>query len=362
MTEAAVEPGHGALPPIIPQIHAAEHGHGVSVYRTFALASVAIGLTFVFSNYLNFWQGWPGVPEMFANLGWFGLKAPSTPFDSSTTILGWSQIALYLIPIAAIMGYVVNTPMRSMQADSDMLSAFVAYLIRAGFWAVLLIGLADMVISFLRVEGLLKQIISNDLADKLGRTAFRGVYVHYVLIVVALVIAMFTRMLGFTWLALMIVAAEITIVIARFVFSYEQAFMGDLVRFWYGALFLFASPYTLIHEGHVRVDIAYAGFSERGKAWTNTIGSVFLGLPLCWVIMTCGLWGKSNIISGPLLNYEVTQSGYGLYVKYLLAGFLLVFAVTMLIQFMSYFLRNVAILMHEPGEHHVATDEHPVII
>jgi len=148
--------------------------------------------------------------------------------------------------------------------------------------------------------------------------------VHYVLVGISLVIAMFTRLFGFPWLALMIVAAEITIVIARFVFSYEQAFMGDLVRFWYGALFLFASPYTLIQEGHVRVDIIYAGFSDRGKAWTNSIGSVFLGLPLCWVIMTRGLWGKSNITSGPLLNYEVTQSGYGLYVKYLLAGFLLV--------------------------------------
>lgn len=360
--DTVVEPDHGAPPPKVPPIHAAEHGHGVSVYRTFALASVAIGLTFVFSNYLNFWQGWPGVPALFADLGWFGLEAPSQPFDGAATTRGWSQLALYLAPVVAITAYVLNTPMRSLQTDSDMLSAFVVYLIRAGFWAVLLIGLADMVISFLRVEGLLKQIVSDGLADKLGRTAFRGVYVHYVLVGVALVIAMFNRSLGFTWLALLIVGAEITIVIARFVFSYEQAFMSDLVRFWYGALFLFASPYTLIQEGHVRVDIAYAGFSERGKAWTNSLGSVFLGLPLCWVIMTRGMWGKSNIISGPLLNYEVTQSGYGLYVKYLLAGFLLVFAVTMLIQFMSYFLSSVAILMHEPGEHHAAADQHPAVI
>ena len=31
--------------------------------------------------------------------------------------------------------------------------------------------------------------------------------------------------------------------------------MSDLVRFWYGSLFLFGSYYTLIKDGHVRVDV-----------------------------------------------------------------------------------------------------------
>ena len=169
--------------------------------------------------------------------------------------------------------------------------------------------------------------------------------------VLSLVIAYFSRSLGFTWLALLIVVAEAQIVLARFVFSYEQAFMGDLVRFWYGALFLFASAYTLIEEGHVRVDIFYTGFSERGKAWTNCLGSVLLGMPLCWTILAMGLRGKSTSINGPLLNFEVSQSGYGLYIKYLFAAFLLVYAISMLIQFASYLLRNVAVLLHEPGYH-----------
>ena len=61
------------------------------------------------------------------------------------------------------------------------------------------------------------------------------------------------------------VAAELLIVISRFIFSYEQAFMADLVRFWYGALFLFASAYTLLEEGHVRVDVLYAAFKDRNN-------------------------------------------------------------------------------------------------
>ena len=51
---------------------------------------------------------------------------------------------------------------------------------------------------------------------------------------------------------------------------------------------------------------------------------------------------KSAMINMPIAKFEVSQSGYGLYVKYLLAAFLAVFAITMAIQFVSYFLAAVA--------------------
>ena len=99
------------------------------------------------------------------------------------------------------------------------------------------------------------------------------------------VIAAFTRTLGFVWLSLLIVVAELAIVITRFVFSYEQAFMGDLVRFWYGALFLFASAYTLLEEGHVRVDVFYTNFAAKKKGLVNAFGSILLGLSFSWTII-----------------------------------------------------------------------------
>ena len=56
--------------------------------------------------------------------------------------------------------------------------------------------------------------------------------------------------------------------------------MGDLVRFWYAALFLFASAYTLKEEGHVRVDVLFAGFKKKTKAWVNATGTAALAFPL----------------------------------------------------------------------------------
>ena len=111
------------------------------------------------------------------------------------------------------------------------------------------------------------------------------------------------------------VIAEFQIVISRFVYSYEQAFMGDLVRMWYAALFLFASSYALVYEGHVRVDVLYSRFKDRTKAYSNSIGCIFLGIPLCWIILLTGMWGKGSSLNSPLLSFEVYQQGFGMYTK-----------------------------------------------
>ena len=323
----------------------------VPAARVVGYSMVALTMVFVINNYLNFWLDWPGVPMLFADLGVFGTDALAKPMESGAATQSWLQFGLYLGTLGGVIVWVMKTPDNCMHDDGDRWSDFAAYFIRGCFWAVLLIGVADLLISFLRVENFLEGIVGKQMAQDLGRSSFRGEVVHYPLIVMSFIIAYFVRSVGFTWLALLIVVAEIQIVIARFVFSYEQAFMADLVRFWYGALFLFASPYTLLHEGHVRVDILYAGFTERGKAWTNTLGSLFLGMPLCWIVLTQGMWGEFSVINGPLLTFEVTQAGYGLYVKYWLAAFLLVFAVSMMFQFVAYFLNSVAVLMRGPGYH-----------
>ena len=65
--------------------------------------------------------------------------------------------------------------------------------------------------------------------------------------------------------------------------------MGDLVRFWYGALFLFASAYTLLEEGHVRVDVFYTNFTSKKKGLVNVFGSILLGLSFSWTIILIGM-------------------------------------------------------------------------
>lgn len=313
------------------------------VTRMVAWSMLLFLFVYLIDNYLTVWLEWPGARSLFAEDGGGGLAM--------------FQAALYVAAIVGGVAFVVLRPARPLRGDAEVFRAITNYIIKVAFWSVTLIGLADMLISFLRVEGLLEPLLGAQLGGDLGRSHFRGPYVHMPLILVALVIAFFFRTLGFQWLALLVVLAELAIVLSRFIFSYEQAFQGDLVRFWYGALFLFASAHTLYEDGHVRVDVLYAGFSEKRKGWINYIGCLALGLPLCWVILIFGMADRSGIINSSLLNYEVSQSGFGMYVKFWMAAFLGVFAVSMMVQFLSYLMHSLADIRGEPGHH----ESHPSI-
>ena len=321
-------------------------------WRSFSVVMAAAVLLFLVSRYLMFWLGVPGVDAL---IGHFG-EANET-IETSKLL----QTVAFVVACFVIWFYLIRrvkgSPTISLLDDSERYARWAAYIVRAAFWSIFLIGLVDTVISFLRVENELTPLVGESLSQNLDQARWRGLFVHYPLIAISMVIAWFSKSLGFIWLALLVVLAEFGIVLSRFIFSYEQAFMGDLVRFWYAGLFLFASAYTLVEGGHVRVDVVYAGMKRKGKAWVNILGCLLLGLPLCWTILTLGMDTRQSSLVGPIIGFEMSQSGYGLYVKYLMAAFLLVFAVSMAFQFLSYLLSNIAILTDEPGSEDTGVEE-----
>lgn len=313
------------------------------VLRALAALMVVVLFLYLLDNTLIFWFDLPGISKTIAYFGGLiNAGRSSESLSIAEVVRGVIELLVFLACLVVTFLLVARTYSRQLREDANLYSRIAAFIVRAAFWSVFLIGLIDMMISFLRVEDFLAGFVGGRFTTKLGIPTFRGTYIHFPLIALSIVIASFTRTLGFIWLALLIVVAEFIIVITRFIFSYEQAFMGDLVRFWYAGLFLFASAYTLLHNGHVRVDVLYANFSEKGKALTNTVGSLLLGLPFCWNILIQGMSGKGSIINGPLLNFEISQSGFGMYTKYLMAAYLVVFSASMIIQFVAFILSNAA--------------------
>ena len=307
--------------------------------RVLSYSILAITFSFLINNILIVWFDWPGIKKLYSHYELFGFKKLNKPLDNSQLFSSYIQLFSYLISILLVIFYVLKTFRQNLEKDSQILSSFSAYIIRSAFWAVFLLGIIDLVISFMAVERLLDPVFNEKIKFKLISPQFRITFVHFPIILASFILGYFTRTVGFIWLAVLVVCSEFSIVLSRFIFSYEQAFQGDLVRFWYAALFLFASAYALIHEGHVRVDVLYTGFTEKQKSWTNSIGSLFLGIPLCLIIIFLGMDGKASIINGPVIAFEVTQQGSnGLYLLYLMAVYLAVFAVSMLIQFTSYFM------------------------
>lgn len=314
----------------------------VQASRFAGVASVMLALIYILNNFLTYIGGYPGIYGTFGASGLFGFEAPKNEISGGVLAMGWVQVGLVIAAVAGA-GYYTQTR-GSLTDDSIRMDQLSSYIIRAAFWGVLMVGLMDALISFLRVEDLHTAMFGKAFATKLGLSSWRGLYIHIPLLVLAAIIATRDRSVSVVWLILLVVVAELLIVLARFIFAYEQTFMGDLVRFWYASLFLFASAYTLKQEGHVRVDVIFASFTERRQAWVNATGTVAFGMPLCWIVLLLGLSGKSSLINSPMLNFETSMSGFGMYVKYLMAAFLVVFALSMLVQFTSYFFRALAVM------------------
>lgn len=297
--------------------------------------TVSLLAAFLVNNFLNIYLGFDRANTLFSKFSFTGIVS----------------LLVYIFFISIAIWQTKRTISEGFRSQAKTLHEFNVYFLRGCFFAVLLIGCVDFLLALLRSIDFLSYIVGNATGRALGLGNVVGPYVHMPLIIVGFVIAYFSKTLGWTWLALLIVFAELIIVISRFVFSYEQSFMADLVRYWYAALFLFASAYTLYDEGHVRVDVFYAGLSEKLKAYVNAWGSILLGVLTMIVIVVIGFNGKTSIINSPLLVFEITNQGStGMFIKYQMAIFLGVFAATMLVQFVSQFFDSVADINGEPGK------------
>ncbi len=304
-------------------------------YRIFGWSLLSFIIAFLIDNILIVGFEFPGPFSIINNF----------------SLLSFVEIAIYMIIFLFTVMVVLKNKSISLRKEAELLHVINVYLIRSCFWVIFLVGLVDITIAFFRVEKIFEVFFTKEFSSNFTRPIFVGTFIHIPLILVGFILGKFTKTLGFHWLSLLIVISELLIVIARFIFSYEQTFMGDLVRYWYAGLFLFASAYTLYEEGHVRVDIFYQGLQNKTKGLVNSVGSIVLGVSTSMTIIFIGFNGKQSIINSPILNFEITQQGsVGMFIKYHLAMFLGVFGITMLIQFISYFFESLADYNGEEGK------------
>ena len=307
-------------------------------------SNILINKNFLINRFLGWFFVTTLVAFMINNILNLAFDIPfAINFFTELDYLSFVSIFIYIIAFGLSLFISLKNLNKSYVWDADLLHRFNLYFIRSCFWSVFLIGSIDVIIAFMRVEEVSNMIFNDDLVRAIKKPSFVCTFIHIPLVFISFIIGYFSKTLGFTWLALMIVCAELIIVITRFVFSYEQSFMGDLVRYWYAALFLFASAYTLFEDGHVRVDVFYTNLKDKTKSFVNAAGSIFLGISTCIAILFVGFNGKQSIINSPILNFEITQTGsVGMFVKYQLAAFLGVFAISMLVQFVSYYFSSLS--------------------
>lgn len=92
------------------------------------------------------------------------------------------------------------------------------------------------------------------------------------------------------WLmpALMLVAAAV--VVLRYLFDLGWIALQETVIYLHALIFMLGMVYALKHDGHVRVDVLYRYWSERGRTLVDLAGTVLFLIPLCLLILSQS-WG-----------------------------------------------------------------------
>ncbi len=126
---------------------------------------------------------------------------------------------------------------------------------------------------------------------------------------------MINRVIGaiFCWCALLMVLLQFGIVLLRYIFGVSYIFLGEGVLYLHASLLMLGAGYTLLLDGHVRVDIFYARRSVRGKAITNIFGHLLFLLP-SMAMLAYYSWptvqASWKIMEGPLSVGGIPASFY----------------------------------------------------
>ncbi len=143
-----------------------------------------------------------------------------------------------------------------------------------------------------------------------------------------------------SWLTLLMVLLTFGIVVLRYGFDMGWIAMQESVIYMYALVFLIGIPYTLKHDGHVRVDIFYSKMSPQSKARVNLLGTVFLLIPVTVFIA----WVSWDYVAASWALKEESGEAGGLPGVYLLKATILIMTFLLFIQAISQLLLNIAML------------------
>lgn len=87
------------------------------------------------------------------------------------------------------------------------------------------------------------------------------------------------------WVTLGLVLVVFVDVVMRYLFKTSFVFVQELEWHLFAFIFLIGAGYTLLHDGHVRVDIIYQRLTPKAKGWVNLIGVLLFLVPGCILVI-----------------------------------------------------------------------------
>jgi TRAP-type mannitol/chloroaromatic compound transport system permease small subunit len=102
---------------------------------------------------------------------------------------------------------------------------------------------------------------------------------------------------GAAWVTLGLVLVVFVDVVMRYLFNTSYVFTQELEWHLFGFIFLIGAGYTLLHDGHVRVDIIYQRLGLKGRGWINLCGVILFLIPGCMMVIVTSWKFAANSFS-----------------------------------------------------------------
>ena len=142
------------------------------------------------------------------------------------------------------------------------------------------------------------------------------------------------------WLTLAMVLITFAVVLLRYVFAIGWVWMQESYVWLHGIVFMLGAGYTLLHGGHVRVDIFYRDAGARRKALVDLFGSLLLLLPVVGLIF----WVSLDYVANSWARLEESREAGGMPGLFLLKTVILGFCVLLGLQGLSLAGRSLLVL------------------
>jgi len=131
-----------------------------------------------------------------------------------------------------------------------------------------------------------------------------------------------------SWLTLAMVLLTFVIVILRYGFNLGWIWLQESLTYLHVTVFCIVAAWTLQLDGHVRVDIFYAGMTEKKRALVDLFGTLLFLVPLCVFILVIAWPYVAN--SWKLL--ESSREAGGLPLVFLLKTLMMMLPALLLVQ------------------------------
>jgi len=143
-----------------------------------------------------------------------------------------------------------------------------------------------------------------------------------------------------SWMTLILVLVTMYDVIMRYVFKAGSIWIQESEWHLFAANFMLAASWTLLRNGHVRVDLFYVKFSTKTKAWIDLIGSILFLLPFCILIV----YSSIPFVFDSWAMLEGSSDPGGLPARYILKSVIPLTFILLALQGISEIIKNAAVI------------------